>query len=240
MHADKEKGVLYLIPTSLGETSLDSIWPAGHHDIINRLSIFIVENLRTARRFLRSAGYTKSFDAVTFHLLNKHISEAESAEYLHAVPSGASIGLLSEAGCPCIADPGQIIVAKAHQEGIRVVPLAGPNSIIMGLMASGMNGQSFVFHGYLPKQQHERIKVIKHLESSSRRTGATQIFMETPFRNNQLTGDLLQHCHPGTLLCIAADISTHNEYIRTCTIGHWRNTGLPDLNKRPAIFLISA
>ncbi|MDR4989167.1 MAG: SAM-dependent methyltransferase, partial [Bacteroidales bacterium] len=191
-------------------------------------------------RFLKSAGYTRSFDTVTFQLLNKHISETDSSQYLEAVAAGVSAGILSEAGCPCIADPGQIIVGQAHREGIRVVPLVGPSSILMALMASGMNGQSFVFNGYLPKQQHERIKAIRELESNSRRSGATQIFMETPFRNNQVTSDLLQACHPGTRLCIAADISTSNEYIRTYTIGHWRKTGFPDLNKRPAIFLISA
>ncbi len=235
---DQSKGVLYLIPTLLGDTSIELAWPEEHHGIINSLDAFIVENIRTARRFLKQAGYTRSFDDATFHLLNKHTKTSESISFLNDAVAGKNLGLLSEAGCPCIADPGQVIVARAHELGIEVRPLTGPSSIMLALMASGMNGQAFSFHGYLPIQKNLRVKKIKDLEKASRETGATQIFMETPFRNMQLLDDVLKNCHPETRLCIAADLTTSNQYIRTHTIGHWRKTHFPNLHKRPAVFLL--
>ena len=240
MASNTKKGTLFLIPASLGESNLNTVWPSAHKDIINTLDVFIVENIRTARRFLKQAGYAFSFDAVVFHLLNKHTSKEESALFLDAAMEGEPIGLLSEAGCPGVADPGQLIVAEAHRRGILVKPLVGANSVVLALMASGMNGQSFVFHGYLPIEKKMRMQKIKELEIGSRQTGATQIFMETPFRNNQLTEDLLQNCNIYTKLCIAADITAPGEYIQSHCIIEWRKKTIPDLHKRPAIFLLLA
>lgn len=238
MEHNKQKGVLYLIPTLLGEASIGESWPEGHRKTINNLKIFIVENLRSARRFLKLAGYGHPFDAVAFHLLNKHTANDELTSFLNPVLSGESIGLLSEAGCPCIADPGQLIVSQAHQMGVIVKPLVGPSSIMLALMASGMNGQAFQFHGYLPIQKPQRINQIKELEKYAQQTGTTQIFMETPFRNMQLLEDILKSCRQDTLLCIAADLTTPDEYIRTQSIGEWTRQALPMLHKRPAIFLL--
>lgn len=240
MASDVHKGTLYLIPASLGEADLNSVWPAGHKEIINMIDVFIVENVRTARRFLKKAGYRSSFDDVVFHLLNKHTSESETALFLNAAMEGKPVGLLSEAGCPGVADPGQLIVSEAHRRGITVKPLVGANSILLALMASGMNGQMFGFHGYLPIDKKMRIQKLRELESSSQNTGATQIFMETPFRNNQLAEDLLKHCHPATRLCIAAELTASEEFIASRSIGEWRKTKIPDLHKRPAIFLLLA
>ncbi len=240
MACDAQKGTLFLIPASLGEADLNSVWPAGHKEIINTIDVFIVENIRTARRFLKKAGYKLSFDDAIFHLLNKHTSESESALFLNAAKEGKWVGLLSEAGCPGVADPGQLIVSEAHARGIPVKPLVGANSILLALMASGMNGQSFCFQGYLPIDKKMRNQKIRELESNSQRTGATQIFMETPFRNNQLTEDLLKNCHPATRLCIAAELTAPEEYIASKSIGEWRKTKIPDLHKRPAIFLLLA
>ncbi len=233
-----QKGVLYLIPTLLGEAPIDESWPEGHRKTVNNLKFFIVENLRSARRFLKLAGYQHPFDTVTFHLLNKHTDGDELTTFLNPARSGISIGLLSEAGCPCIADPGQLIVSQAHQMGIRVKPLVGPSSIMLALMASGMNGQAFQFHGYLPIQKQQRVRQVKELEKLAKQTGATQIFMETPFRNMQMLEDVLKSCRPDTLLCIAADLTTPDEYIRTQSIGDWTQQALPRLHKRPAIFLL--
>lgn len=233
-----KNGVLYLIPTTLGKSNIGSVWPSSHQNIVKSLNTFIVENLRSARRFLKQTGYATPFDEVTFHLLNKHTDAHDSMSFLNTTLTGNDVGLLSEAGCPCIADPGQIIVSHAHQMGIAVKPLTGPSSIILALMASGMNGQSFCFHGYLPIQSGSRVKKLKELEEAARRTGTTQIFMETPFRNNQLAGDLLKHCRPDTRLCIAANLTLTNEYIRTLTIDQWRNNMMVNLHKQPAIFLL--
>ncbi len=241
MHPDsKPKGILYLIPSSLGEEKLADVWPGGHVEIINRIDEFIVENVRTTRRFLKRAGYCRSFDKTVFHLLNKHTPEAEKAGFLRSAVSGNPIGLLSEAGCPCIADPGQLVVQQAHEMEIAVKPLVGPSSILLALMASGMNGQEFRFHAYLPIQKPQRIKKIREMEKESRASGATQLFMETPFRNQALLEDLLTHCIPSTRLCLAAELTTAREYIRTMAIQKWRTTRVPSLHKRPAIFLLQA
>lgn len=238
MPVDVQKGCLYLIPSTLGEANLDSIWPSNNRHIINGIGVFIVENIRTARRFLKQAGYNASFDDVVFHILNKHNDEEKHIGFLDAAMVGKPVGLLSEAGCPGVADPGQIIVSAAHQRGIPVKPLVGASSILLALMASGMNGQSFCFHGYLPIEKGARIQKIRSLESTSGRTGATQIFMETPFRNNQLFMELLRTCKPGTRLCVAAELTTPGEYIHSCTINEWQRKKIPDLNKRPTIFLM--
>ncbi len=239
MHENNpQTGTLYLIPSSLGENELSMVWPSGNIRIVKQLNTFIVENLRTARRFLRRAGYNKDFDEVTFFLLNKHTTVSERQRFLESCQRGESTGLLSEAGTPCIADPGQLIVAEAHEQGIAVKPLSGPSSIILALMVSGMNGQEFCFHGYLPIRQPERIKKIKALERESQKSGATQIFMEAPFRNNSLLADLLKSCSQDARLCIAADLTMPTEFVRTKTVSQWQSRGYPDLHKRPAIFLL--
>ncbi len=232
------EGVLYLIPSSLGEDSLDSVWPAAHTSLINNLDIFIVENLRTARRFLRRAGLKKDFDQLRLHLVDKHHPEQDLLPVLDELANGQSIGLLSEAGCPGVADPGQELVAYAHRRRYRVKPLVGPSSILLALMASGLNGQHFSFHGYLPIDQAVREKKIKRLEADSQRSAITQIFMEAPYRNNALAKSVLSCCQDNTLFSIAMNISKLNEYISTKTIGQWKREGLPDLHKRPAIFLL--
>ncbi len=232
-------GTLYLIPSSLGEQRLRSVWPDDHFDLINTLDIFIVENIRTARRFLKRAGYQRPFDEVVFHVINKNSSERDYSAFLDAASDGRSVGLLSEAGCPCIADPGQVIVSRAHKMNIRIKPLVGPNSILLALMASGLNGQQFCFHGYLPIQKHPRGVKIKEIEKKSQNSGATQIFMETPYRNNALAAEVLKQCMPDTHLCVATDLCMNTEYIRTMSIKNWREKGLPDLHKRPTIFLLS-
>lgn len=234
----RKTAALYLIPSSLGEKQIDDIWPPGHRQLINTLEIFIVENVRTARRFLRRAGYTKSFEEVQFHILDKRTADTALLTFLDETLKGKAIGLLSEAGSPCIADPGQKVVALAHSLDIPVKPLTGPSSILLALMASGMNGQHFQFHGYLPIDKSDRLRKIKELEDESMRTGASQIFMETPYRNNALAEDLVKNCRANTSICIAADLTMETEYIKTMTAGKWRESSLPQLHKRPAIFLL--
>ncbi len=238
MDKSHNKGVLYLIPTLLGDAPIEDSLPTGNLKTINSLQVFIVENLRSARRFLKQAGYQHPFEEVVFHILNKHTEKEDLMSFLNSAQSGSSIGLLSEAGCPCIADPGQLIVNQAHQLGIRVKPLVGPSSIILALMASGMNGQAFQFHGYLPIQKQQRVLQIKELEKHAHHTSTTQIFMETPFRNMQLLEDILRSCRQDTQLCIAANLTTADEYIHTKTIKAWSRKKPPNLHKQPAIFLL--
>ncbi|MEE4177254.1 MAG: SAM-dependent methyltransferase [Bacteroides sp.] len=230
-------GNLYLIPASLGGDDITSIWPSANVALVNQLDEFIVENVRTARRFLRSAGFSRPFEDVPFHLLNKHTKPIEISGYLNAALKGKSIGLLSEAGCPCIADPGQAIVAIAHQKNIRVIPLVGPSSILLALMASGFNGQNFAFNGYLPIQKPERTSKLKNLEQKAWNEGQTQIFMETPFRNNQLMDHMVSTLRRDTLLCVACDLTLPVEFIKTQPIGFWKKE-MPDLHKRTSIFLL--
>ncbi len=236
---DQKAGSLFLIPSSLGEKSISSIWPEDNIEIVNHLDVFIVENLRTARRFLRHAGYARPFEDVRFHEIGKHSDAQQYPSFLKEAADGWDTGLLSEAGSPCIADPGHTIVALAHEKGIRVKPLVGPNSILLALMASGLNGQEFSFHGYLPVQEKQRSYKIREIEGESRRCGgSTQIFMETPYRNMAMAESLIKECRTDTLLCIAADLCMETEYIKTLTIAGWKKAGLPDLHKRPAMFLI--
>lgn len=228
---------LYLIPSSLGAENIDYEIPAYNQDVMNSLHEFIVENVRTARRFLRKAGYAHNFDEVVFHVLNKHTAENDVPGFLDHVSPDRPIGLLSEAGNPCIADPGQRVVAEAHRRGIKVVPLVGPNSILMALIASGFNGQNFAFHGYLPIQMDKRKEKIRQMELDALHHDQTQIFMETPYRNNSLLSELYKSCHPSTLLCIASSITTPSEFIHTQAIKQWEKQS-PDLKKKPAIFLL--
>ena len=230
-------GTIFLIPTDLGGESIGRIWPADNLQMIRHLRHFIVENERSARRFLRKAGYDIPFEEVSMHLLNKHTKAGEISGYLHACLAGHDMGILSEAGTPCVADPGQNIVQIAHRRGLKVVPMVGPSSMIMALMASGFNGQHFLFHGYLPISKHERIRAIKNMERAAYSHDQTQLFMETPYRNNQLMEDLVKTCDPATLICVACDITLASEYIRTLPTKEWKKN-MPDLHKRPGIFLL--
>lgn len=231
-----EKGKLYLIPTTLGENSIYTI-PDYVKKIIHSIDEFIVENEKSARHYLKASGIKKPLQEIILHPLNKRIAATELDGYLSSIFNGKNMGVLSEAGCPSVADPGAEIVKIAHQKYIKVIPLTGPNSILLALMASGMNGQHFTFHGYLPIDKQHRRKKIKELEQQSMRENRTEIFMETPFRNNQLLEDILSICHPTTLLCLAANLTLPYEYIHTRKISEWKNN-IPDLNKQPSIFLI--
>ncbi len=228
---------LYLIPTTMGDTSIDKVLPKYNTEIINSLSFFIVENIRTARRFLKKCNPEIDIDALTFYELNKRTLSKDIATFLNPMRMGESIGVISEAGCPAIADPGADVVAIAQKENYKVVPLVGPSSILMSLMASGFNGQSFAFHGYLPIETNERIRELKELENKVYRDNQTQIFIETPYRNNKMAEDILENCKPQTKLCIAMNITCDNETIITKKVGAWRGK-LPDMHKQPCVFLI--
>lgn len=230
-------GKLYLIPCLLGGED-PSILPEHNKKILQQIDVFAVENLRSARRFLRSVGYTKNFDTeVTFLEFDKHQNNQNFNPILTALKNGKNAGIISEAGNPCIADPGFQLVALAHKQQIEVVPLVGPSSILLALIASGFNGQQFSFHGYLPIENAERTKKLKQLENEVEKTGATQIFMETPYRNQKLFEQLLQAFHPDTKLCIAADLTLKTEFISTQTINNWKKMNI-ELHKRYVIFLI--
>ena len=231
------QGKIILVPTSLGDTSLNRIIPLDVLSIIRDIKHFIVENERTARRFLKLVDKSINIDELTFYLMDKHTKDEEFIRYFGPIAKGFDIGVLSEAGCPGIADPGGEVVRIAHTKGIKVMPLVGPSSILLALISSGMNGQNFAFNGYLPIDSGERSKVIKSLEARSKRENQTQIFIETPFRNNKFFEELIKTCMPTTRICVAADITLDSEYIVTQTAQEWKKK-VPDLNKRPAIFLI--
>ena len=227
---------LFLIPTTLGDTAISKVLPDYNKTVILSIKYFVVENIRTARRFLKLTEPSIDIDALTFFTLNEHTSKETSlADFLKPVEEGYSVGILSEAGCPAIADPGAELVALAHQKNIRVIPLIGPSSILLALMASGFNGQRFAFHGYLPIENEQRIKALKKLEQTIYSDNQTQLFIETPYRNNKMLDDILKTCKPATKLCIAADITLGSEYIKTRSIDEWKKQK-PDLSKRPCIF----
>ena len=227
---------IYLIPVPLAEDAQHTLSPQVK-EVLQQTDYFLVENLRTARRFISSMKTGKVIENMTFFELDKKTTHAQIETYFTQIPADASVGIMSEAGCPGVADPGAVAVAYAHQKGIEVVPLVGPSSILLALMASGMNGQSFTFHGYLPIDRAERIKSIKNLDKESQTKRQTQIFMETPYRNNHLLYDLLQNLHPYTQLCIAADITAPGQSIKTQLVKDWQKTK-PDLNKVPVIYLL--
>jgi len=231
------QGNLYLIPTPLGESGFESGLPAVNHLILGEIDTFIVEELRTARRFLRKAGYTKDFDSVTFHLLNEHTPDSEAAGMLGKALEGHHVGLLSEAGLPCVADPGNIIVRLAHSKGIRIIPLTGPSSIMLALMASGLNGQNFAFHGYLPVKPDERARALRELENGTSKNNQTQIFIETPYRNLQMLESIVKTCNSSLMLCIAVDLTLQTEWIHCLSVGEWKKQK-PEIHKRPAVFLL--
>ena len=230
---------LYLIPVTLGETSVEQVLPSYNHEVIMGIRHFIVENIRSARRFLRQTDRTFPIDDTTFFEMGKHSDERAFSQYLQPLREGKPVGVISEAGCPAVADPGADIVGIAQREGLRVIPLVGPNSMIMAVMSSGLGGQSFAFNGYLPVDTTDRAKKLKMLETRAWTEGQTQLFIETPYRNEKMFQALLAALRPQTRLCIAAGITTQDEYIRTLHISEWKNTKLPDLSKIPAIFLIN-
>jgi 16S rRNA (cytidine1402-2'-O)-methyltransferase len=231
------KPALYLIPVGLGGENPGQVLPEYNSNIVDEIDEFIVENARSARRFLRSTGYKKDFDQVKFHILDKHTPAENIPEFINAIKHGKAVGLLSEAGVPCVADPGNIPVRLCQEIGLKVVPLVGPSSIIMALMASGFNGQNFCFHGYLPVEKGELKRKIKDLETLVFKNGQTQIFIETPYRNNKMLSALLSTCSGNTRLCIATNLSLSDESILTLTINQWKASNV-DLNKKPSVFLI--
>lgn len=228
---------LYLIPTTLGDTSIERVLPPDLTQLISSISVFIVENIRTARRFLKKVNPAIVIDDLTFFELNQHTEKKEISRYLEPIQKGFDIGIISEAGCPGVADPGADVVRIAHTKNIQVVPLVGPSSILLALMASGMSGQNFAFNGYLPIKNPEKAQHIKMLEKRMQTEGQTQIFIETPYRNAQLLDELLKNCEPQTVLCIAADITLDTEFILSKPISYWK-TNIPNIQKRPAIFMI--
>ena len=232
------KGKLYLIPTILGKETQEETLPSTILKSIKEIDIFIVENLRTARRHIKKIYREKDIDATTFYSYGKHDTLSLEEDFLPHILSGQNVGLLSEAGLPCIADPGSKIVEYAHNFQIDVVPFVGPSSILLALMASGMNGQNFAFTGYLPIDKSDRTRALRYLESLTKKTGQTQIFMETPYRNHQLFDTIIKVCSNNTKLCIASDITLPSENIKTKTIAEWKQEKI-NINKKPAIFLIN-
>ena len=231
---------LYLLPVTLGDTPIETVLPPYNKEIILGIRYFIVEDVRSARRFLKKVDKGIDIDALTFYTLNKHTSPEDISGYLKSLVEGHPMGVISEAGCPAVADPGADVVAIAQRKNLRVVPLVGPSSIILSVMGSGFNGQSFAFNGYLPIDPSDRIKTLRRLESRSAAERQTQLFIETPYRNGKMMADILTACHPRTRLCIASGLTTEQEYLRTRTVAEWKKEGLPDLGKIPTIFAIYA
>lgn len=231
-------GSIYLIPNTLGECETHNVMPDLNYDIIRSIKHFIVEDVRTARRFLKKMDKDIVIDDLTFFTLNKHTSVEELSGFLKPAKEEHDIGIISEAGCPAIADPGAEIVKLAQEKEYKVVPLVGPSSILLALMASGFNGQSFAFVGYLPIKDNERTLTLKHLEKRAQVEKQSQIFIETPYRNMKMMEEILNTCHKETKLCVACDITLETEYIKTKSVGSWKKGELPDLNKRPCIFIL--
>ena len=231
-------GTLYLIPTALAPGTAAQVLSPQVREVVASLSHFFAEELRTARRFVSELRTGRRIEEMTFFEMNKDTPKAETTQQLQLLRQGTDAGVLSEAGCPGVADPGSVAVRWAHRNGVRVAPLVGPSSILLALMASGLNGQSFAFHGYLPIDRTLRAKAVKQLEREAVQKRQTQIFMETPYRNNALLTDILQHCQPQTLLCIATQITAPDEAIVTRTVAQWR-AAPPDLHKKPTIFLFN-
>ncbi|WP_303312424.1 SAM-dependent methyltransferase [Hymenobacter sp. BT730] len=231
-------GTLYLIPTVLAEDTATQVLPPQVAERVVALSYFLVENARTARRFIKQVAPQHVIEELRISVIDKDSSEAQIQAALKLVMAGQDAGVISEAGCPGIADPGAELARAAHQLGIKVVPLVGPSSLLLALMASGMNGQSFAFHGYLPIDRSRRSATIKQLERVALAQKQTQLFIETPYRNMQMLEDLLTQLTGTTRLCIAANLTAPNEFVRTNTVAGWRKAGLPDIHKQPAVFLV--
>ena len=232
------KGKLYLIPTTLGDfETIQNTLPEYNLEMIHQIRHFIVENVRTTRRFLSKVKHPGPINELNFYELGKHTPASQVASYLETAMTGETIGLLSEAGTPCVADPGSIIVNMAHEKGVEVIPLVGPNSIILALMASGFNGQNFAFHGYLPVVKSDLSRRIKDLEVAIIKHDQTQIFIETPFRNKQLLDTLIRTCNQSIRLCVATNLTLPDQKIISKTIGDWKNIQI-DIHKKPTVFLL--
>jgi len=234
---NSNKGHLYLIPTTLGDNEPLEVLPISVKKVIEQINVYIVENEKTARHFIKKISSGKSQSSLKLFLLNKYTDASLIPEFLEPCIHGIQVGLLSEAGCPGIADPGAEVVKMAHQKNIKVVPLVGPSSILLALMSSGMNGQSFAFNGYLPIEKDDRKRELKRLERFSFEHNQTQIFNETTYRNNKMLEDLCNTLEPNTLICVACDITLSTEFIKTQTANAWKKN-MVDLHKRPAIFII--
>lgn len=229
---------LYLIPVNISDAPLESVLPTGNIEILRKIRHFIVENTRTARRFIKRCDKTIDIDSLTFHELNRHTDLADVSSWLAPLRQGESMGVMSEAGCPAVADPGALPVEIAQREGFKVIPLVGPSSILMALMASGFNGQGFAFNGYLPIDDRNKLKAIRELENESQSKNRTEIFIETPYRNNRMLSFLSENLRPDTRLCVACDITDPDrESIVTLPASKWK-THKENYDKRPAIFLI--
>jgi 16S rRNA (cytidine1402-2'-O)-methyltransferase len=230
-------GKLYLIPTTLGESDPNDVLPLSIKRVIDFINYYIVENEKTARKFIKNIHPEKVQATLQISSLNKHTEKSEYATMIQACLDGNNVGLMSEAGCPGVADPGAVIVKLAHEKGIQVIPMVGPSSILLAIMASGMNGQNFAFNGYIPIDKSEKKATLKALEKLSVEKNQSQLFIETPYRNNKMLEDILQALHPETSLCIAADLTLPSEYIKTMKVAAWKKAVI-DLHNRPAIFII--
>jgi 16S rRNA (cytidine1402-2'-O)-methyltransferase len=230
-------GKLYLIPTTLGEMNPEDVMPQTIKRSIDFIDDYIVENDKTARKFIKSIAPDKKQAELRLSLLNKHTESSDYQKMMQPLLEGRNVGLMSEAGCPGVADPGAVIVKLAHEKGIQVVPLVGPSSILLAIMASGMNGQSFTFNGYLPIDASEKKSTLKQLERNSFEKNQSQLFIETPYRNNKIFEDMLATLQPNTHICVACDITLPTEFIKTLTVNDWKKNKV-DLHKRPCIFII--
>lgn len=233
-------GRIYLIPVPLGQVPPIATLPGPVIECARRLTHFVAENAKTARAFLKALPCDSPLQQITIRELNEHTPPSGLPRLLAPALSGTDLGLISEAGCPAIADPGAALVALAHQQGVQVVPMVGPSSILLALMGSGLSGQSFTFHGYLPSEAPEREKRLRELEKESRQQQRTQIFIETPYRNRQMLAALMNICAPGTRICIATDLTLADEQITTRPVADWRRQQLPEINRRPTVFLLQA
>lgn len=234
-----KKGILYLIPSPLGEVPLTDCVPTLNIYILNEVKHFVVEEIATARGFLARAGLKEKLDSLNYYELNEHTPQSAVEEYIKILLSGENVGLISEAGLPAVADPGSNLVAMAHSNDIRVIPLVGPSSLMLALMSSGLQGQAFAFHGYLPIKPDQRKAKIKELESASKRGCSSQIFIETPYRNDKLMSTLLEVCSPFTKICVAASIGMQTEFIKTKTVAQWRKNPIV-IGKKPAVFILQS
>lgn len=231
-------GTLYLIPVTLGDNNIAKVLPSEVVAIAQQLEIFVVENEKTARHFLSTIKTLKPVRELQMLTLNEHTSDQELSNLLKPLLAGSDMGLMSEAGCPGIADPGAKLAELAHAKGVIVRPLVGPSSILLSLMASGFNGQRFTFLGYIPADKAARIQRLKEIEKTSAKLHETQIFIETPYRNQHLLDDILAHCNHATQLCIACNISLEDEFIVSKSVATWKKSALPDLHKKPTVFLL--
>lgn len=238
--SNMQQGKLYLIPVPIGSQIASAVLPQSVSDCAKKLKHFVAENAKSARAFLKTLPSDTPLQQIDIRELNEHTPASTLPDLLAPLLQGTDVGLISEAGCPAVADPGANLVALAHSNNIQVIPLVGPSSILLALMGSGLSGQNFAFHGYLPAKGDQRQKRLRDLEKDSRQAKRAQIFIETPYRNRQMLETLTQTCAPDTLICVASDLTTESEYIATRTSSEWRQCGIPDIDRRPTVFLLQA